>query len=50
MRESRLNLSAGLISVGVALTPVRAKLWASAAASSLAVGATLADSALDLMM
>lgn len=49
-RDLRLNLSAGLLSVAVAGVLVAAKLWALAATGSLAVAATLADSALDLMM
>ncbi len=49
-RETRLALSASLLSVTVALTLVAAKIWALAATGALSVGATLADSALDLMM
>ncbi len=49
-RETRLNLSAGLLSVTVALVLVLAKLWALGQTGSLAVAATLADSAMDLMM
>ena len=48
--ETRLNLSAGLLSVAVALVLVLAKLWAFGTTGSLAVAATLADSALDLVM
>lgn len=48
--DTRLNLSAGLLSVGVALILVLAKLWALGETGSLAIAATLADSALDLMM
>ncbi|EAQ06826.1 cation diffusion facilitator family transporter [Yoonia vestfoldensis] len=48
--DTRLNLSAGLLSVTVAAVLVAAKLWALAETGSLAVAATLADSALDLMM
>ncbi|MBI1417748.1 MAG: cation diffusion facilitator family transporter [Limimaricola sp.] len=48
--ETNLNLSAGLMSVAVALLLVLAKLWALAATGSLSVAATLADSGLDLMM
>jgi ferrous-iron efflux pump FieF len=48
--ETRLNLSAGLLSVTVALVLVVAKLWALGQTGSLAVAATLADSAMDLMM
>lgn len=49
-RQTRLNLSAGLLSVAVALVLVLAKLWALAQTGSLAIATTLADSALDLMM
>ena len=48
--DTRLNLSAGLFSVSVALILVLVKLWAFAQTGSLAVAATLADSGLDLMM
>ena len=47
---NRLNLSAGVLSVTVALVLVLAKLWALGQTGSLAIAATLADSALDLMM
>ena len=46
----RLNLSAGLMSVSVALILVMAKLWALSETSALSVAASLADSALDLMV
>ena len=49
-QDTKLNLSAGIFSVSVALVLVLAKLWALAQTGSLAVAATLADSALDLMM
>ena len=49
-RDTRLNLSAGLASSAVALTLVAAKLWALGQTGSLAVAATLVDSAMDLMM
>lgn len=49
-RETRLNLSAGLASVGVATTLVLAKLWALGETASLSVAAALADSVLDLTM
>lgn len=49
-RHHGLNLSAGLMSAGVALILVLAKLWALAATSSLSVAASLADSAMDLMV
>ncbi|MGB2893455.1 MAG: cation diffusion facilitator family transporter, partial [Albidovulum sp.] len=45
-----LNLSAGIASVAVALTLVGLKLWALGTTASLSVAASLADSALDLMM
>ncbi|RYG90914.1 cation diffusion facilitator family transporter [Loktanella sp. IMCC34160] len=48
--ENRLNLSAGAFSVTVALALVIAKIWALRETGSLSVAATLADSALDLMM
>lgn len=47
---NRLNLSAGVLSVTVALVLVIAKLWALGQTGSLAIAATLADSAMDLMM
>jgi len=46
----RLNTSAGILSVTVALILVLAKLWALGQTGSLAVAATLTDSALDLMV
>lgn len=48
--DTRLNLSAGLFSVAVATILVIAKVWALAQTGSLSVAATLADSALDLIM
>ena len=48
--ETKLNLSAGLLSVTVALALVIAKLWAFGETGSLSIAATLADSAMDLMM
>jgi len=48
--DSQLNLSAGLLSVTVALVLVLAKIWAFSATGALSIAATLADSALDLMM
>ena len=48
--DTRLNLSAGLLSVTVALVLVLAKLWGFGATGSLSIAATLADSALDLLM
>ena len=47
---NRLNLSAGVLSVCVALILVIVKLWALGQTGSLAIAATLADSAMDLMM
>ena len=47
---NHLNLSAGVLSVTVALVLVIAKLWALGQTGSLAIAATLADSAMDLMM
>lgn len=49
-RQIRLNLSAGIASVSVALILVAAKLWALAATGSLSVAASLTDSGLDLMV
>lgn len=49
-QHTRLNLSAGVFSVTVALTLVFAKLWALSVTGSVSIAATLADSALDLMM
>lgn len=49
-KGSALNFSAGAASVAVALTLVGLKLWALGMTSSLSVAASLADSALDLMM
>lgn len=48
--HTRLNLSAGLLSVTVALFLVVLKLWALAQTGALSIAATLADSALDLLM
>jgi len=50
VHDTRLNLSAGLFSVTVALVLVLAKLWALGETGSLAIAASLADSALDLMI
>ncbi len=47
---TRLNLSAGLLSVTVALVLVVAKLWALGSTGALSVAASLADSAMDLMV
>ncbi len=48
--STRLNISAGLVSVVVAVTLVLLKLWALGQTGSLSVAASLADSALDLMI
>ncbi|WP_102224185.1 cation diffusion facilitator family transporter [Acidimangrovimonas sediminis] len=48
--DLRLNVSAGLASVAVALTLVLLKVWAFLTTGSLSVAATLADSALDLVI
>ena len=47
---TRLNLSAGLASVSVAAVLVVVKLWALGQTGSLSVAASLADSAMDLMV
>jgi len=47
---TRLNASAGVASVSVALLLVTLKLWALWMTGSLSVAASLADSALDLLM
>ena len=49
-KRNRLSRSAGLASVGVALTLVGLKLWALGQTGALSVAASLADSALDLMV
>ncbi|MEX5728294.1 ferrous-iron efflux pump FieF [Rhodovulum iodosum] len=49
-RATRLNISASLASVATALILVALKLWAMGETQSLSVAASLADSALDLMM
>ncbi len=46
----QLNLSAGVLSVTVAIVLVVAKLWALGETGSLSVAASLTDSALDLMI
>lgn len=48
--EIRLNLSAGAAAISVAVVLVAAKSWACAATGSLAVAASLIDSALDLVV
>ena len=45
----RLNVSAGIASVGSALFLVALKIWAVAATGSLSVAASLANSAIDLL-
>ncbi|MFN4100499.1 MAG: cation diffusion facilitator family transporter, partial [Pararhodobacter sp.] len=49
-RARRLNLSAGIASVSVAVVLVVLKLWALMATGALSVAASLADNALDVMM
>jgi ferrous-iron efflux pump FieF len=49
-RPDRLNLSAGLASVAVAAVLVALKLWALGTTGALSVAASLADSAMDLMV
>ncbi|TMV66691.1 cation diffusion facilitator family transporter [Thioclava sp. BHET1] len=46
----RLNISAGLASVSVASLLVLLKLWAMSATGALSIAASLADSAMDLMV
>ncbi|MFZ1468035.1 MAG: cation diffusion facilitator family transporter [Paracoccaceae bacterium] len=48
--DTRLTLSAGIASVLVASVLVALKLWALSATGALSIAASLADSALDLMM
>lgn len=48
--NTRLNISAGLASIIVAILLVVLKLWAFSATQSLSVAASLADSALDFMV
>jgi len=48
--SKRLNISAGIASITVAVVLVAAKSWAWAATGSLAVAASLIDSALDLVV
>ena len=48
--STRLNLSAGLASVSVALVLVLAKLWALGQTGSLSIAASLTNSGLDLMV
>ncbi len=49
-RNQRLNLSAGIASVTVALTLVMLKFWAILATGSLSIAASLVDNALDLLV
>lgn len=49
-RDTRLTLTAGLASVAVSAVLVGLKLWALAATGAISIAASLADSALDLMM
>jgi ferrous-iron efflux pump FieF len=49
-QSTRLNISAGLASVAVASVLVALKLWALGTTSALSVAASLADSAMDLMV
>jgi ferrous-iron efflux pump FieF len=49
-RGATMNLSAGIASVAVAVVLVTLKLWALGNTQALSVAASLADSALDLMM
>lgn len=49
-RTTRLSLAAGAASVAVAAVLVALKLWALAQTGALSIAASLADSALDLMM
>ncbi|HBZ45166.1 MAG TPA: cation-efflux pump [Maritimibacter sp.] len=48
--HTRMNLSAGIASASVALVLVALKLWALGGTSALSVAASLADSAMDLMV
>lgn len=48
--QTAFKLSAGLASVGVASVLVALKLWALAQTGALSIAASLADSAMDLMM
>ncbi len=48
--RTRMNLSAGIASASVAVTLVLLKLWALGETNALSVAASLADSAMDLMV
>ena len=50
LAPTRLNLSAGIASVSVASVLVLAKLWALGETGALSIAASLADSAMDLMV
>ncbi|WP_421701381.1 cation diffusion facilitator family transporter [Aliiroseovarius sp.] len=49
-KSTRMNLSAGIASASVAVTLVLLKLWALGETNALSVAASLADSAMDLMV
>lgn len=49
-QSNRMNLSAGAASASVAITLVALKLWALGETNALSVAASLADSAMDLMV
>lgn len=49
-RHKRLNLSAGVLSVVIALILVGLKFWALQRTGALSIAATLADSAMDLLV
>lgn len=50
MQDKHLNLSAGIASVSVATVLVIAKIWALSATGSMSIAASLADSAMDLLV
>lgn len=50
MQDKHLNISAGVASVSVATLLVIAKIWALSVTGSLSIAASLADSALDLLI
>ncbi|MCA0042699.1 cation diffusion facilitator family transporter [Celeribacter litoreus] len=50
MRDTHLNLSAGIASVSVALILVIAKIWAVSLTGSMSIAASLADSVMDLLV
>ena len=49
-KQTRMNLSAGIASVSVATILVALKLWALGETNALSIAASLADSAMDLMV